>query len=124
MEDNETDLASYTENITVLSKILKNDLHEGPTSISLIVCIGIFGVFGNSFAIFILCHSMSMRKKLISVFLINQSAIDLVASVFLVTLGYNKTESKIVTFSGIAADLYCKLIGSQLPLWAMSISSS
>ena len=26
MEDNETDLASYTENITVLSKILKNDL--------------------------------------------------------------------------------------------------
>ena len=124
MEDNETDLASYTENITVLSKILKNDLHEGPTSISLIVCIGIFGVFGNSFAIFILCHSTSMRKKLINVFLINQSAIDLAASVFLVTLGYNKTESKIVTFSGIAADLYCKLIGSQLPLWAMSISSS
>ena len=124
MEDNETDLISYTVNTTVLNQILKNDLHEGPTSISLIVCIGIFGVFGNGFAIFILCHSTSMRKKLINVFLINQSAIDLAASVFLVTLGYNKTESRIVTFSGIAADLYCKLIGSQLPLWAMSISSS
>ena len=113
-----------TQTVSEVNQTLEDDLHEGPISIAFIVCIGLFGIFGNSFAIFILCRSSSMRNKLINVFLINQSAIDLAASVFLVTMGYNKTESKIVTFSGIAASLYCKFIGSQLPLWAMSISSS
>ena len=105
----------------------KDDLYEGTTSTVFSVCIGLIGIFGNSFAVFILFRSAksgnSKSGKLVNVLLINQSVIDLTASMFLVMMGYNKTESVIVSFSGLA-DLYCKLIGSQLPLWMMSITSS
>ena len=103
---------------------LKNDLHLDSKTIALYVSIGLVGVFGNSFAIFILSRSASMRKKLVNVFLINQSAIDLVVSVLLLSVGYNKTTSVIVTFTGVGAELYCKLIGSRWPLWSMFVSST
>ena len=106
----------------------KDDLYEGTTSTVFSVCIGLIGIFGNSFAVFILFRSAksgnSKSGKLVNVLLINQSVIDLTASMFLVMMGYNKTESVIVSFSGWRVDLYCKLIGSQLPLWMMSITSS
>ena len=106
----------------------KDDLYEGTTSIVFCVCIGLLGIFGNSFAVFILFRSAKSGNyksgKLVNVLLINQSVIDLTASVFLVMVGYNKTESVIISFSGWRADLYCKLIGSQFPLWMMSIASS
>ena len=93
---------------------LKSILHIDSPSIAAYVAIGIFGVIGNSFAIFVLSGSSSMRKKLVNVLLINQSAIDLTASLLLLTVGYNNNSSVIVTFSGISADLYCRLIGSEL----------
>ena len=106
----------------------KDYLYEGTTSTVFSVCIGLIGIFGNSFAVFILFRSAksgnSKSGKLVNVLLINQSVIDLTASMFLVMMGYNKTESVIASFSGWRADLYCKLIGSQLPLWMVSITSS
>ena len=101
-----------------------NVLHEDITTVSVYVCIGIVGIIGNSFATFILLQSKSMRKKLVNIFLINQSILDLVSSIFLVSVGYNKNESIIVTFSGKKADLYCKLIGSRILFWSAITSST
>ena len=82
----------------------KDDLYEGTTSIVLSVCTGLLGIFGNSFAVFILYRSAkfgnSKSGKLVNILLINQSVIDLTASMFLVMMAYNKTESVIVSFSG------------------------
>ena len=103
---------------------MEDDLHEGTTAIVLYVCLGIFGVIGNGFAIFILSTSNSMRNKVITGYLINQSAIDLTASFFLMTFGFNKEEATIVSFSGKWADLYCKFVGSRMLLWGVSISST
>ena len=103
---------------------LKNILHIDSPSIAAYVAIGIFGVVGNSFAIFVLSGSSSMRKKLVNVLLINQSAIDLTASLLLLTVGYNNNSSVIVTFNGISADLYCRLIGSRYPMWGLFVSST
>ena len=60
-----------------------------------------------------------MRKKLVNILLINQSAVDLGASLCLLIMGYNKFEEEIRTFSGWKADLYCKLLGTQFLLWAL-----
>ena len=101
-----------------------NTLYQGITTIVICLCIRVFGVLGNSFTIFILTRSSSMRKKLVNIFLINQSVVDLGASIFLVLMGYNKLEAEIRTFSGWKADLYCRLIGNQLPLWSLYVSST
>ena len=86
--------------------------------------IGIFGVLGNSFAIFILSHSSSIRKKPVNVFLINQSTVDLVTSTLIIFIGYIKDDSVIVTLSDSQTDVFCKLIGSRLPLWCLMLSST
>ena len=128
---NKSSVSSPFENISrelntesEASTPLKNILHIDSSSIAAYVAIGIFGVVGNSFAIFILYGSSSMRKKLVNVFLINQSAIDLTASLLLLTVGYNNNSSVIVTFSGVSADLYCRLIGSKYPMWSLFVSST
>lgn len=119
--DNVTTETNKTPDVPVR---LKNDLHIDSKDIAGYVAIGIFGVLGNTFAIFILCGSVSMRKKLVNVFLINQSAIDLTASLLLLSVGYNKNSSVIVTFSGVGADLYCRLLGSRFPMWSLFVSST
>ncbi len=88
------------------------------------ILIGLFGVAGNSFAIFVLARSESMRKKLVNVYLINKSVIDLVASVLLILIGYYKNNSTVKTFSGTSAHFFCRIIATRYPLWAMFASST
>ncbi len=102
----------------------KNDLFEGKTTVALYVCIGTVGILGNSLVIFVLSKSANMRKKMVNILLINQSALDLTASVCLVTMGYHKMAPLIVTFSPIAADLYCRFIGSKVILWGCANCST
>ncbi len=104
--------------------VRKNSLYIDTTNIIVYILIGFFGLGGNSFAIFILARSRSMRKKLVNVYLINQSAIDLVASVCLIFFGYHRPDSVIQTFADTTADLYCKVVASRYPLWSVLLSST
>ncbi len=81
------------------------------------------GIIGNAFAIFILASSKELRRKIINVLLINQSAIDLTASIFTIACGPNK-EFVFGNFSGIAGQLYCRIWAPKLPMWAMFTASS
>ncbi len=119
-----------TENATVRVTddtgitLMENDFYVHSTTMAVYICIGLFGMAGNGFAIFVLSKSVTMRKKLVNVFLINQSAVDLLTSLFLVLMGYNKTGATIATFSGARADFYCKVMASRWPLWGMIVSST
>ena len=122
---NTSDLISNTSTQETDHFPATNKLFEGTTTIVLYVCIGLVGIIGNSFAISILYRSTSMRKKIINILLINQSALDLCASVFLISIGYVdlKKTNRIVTFSGVLADMYCSIIWIRLPLWSMAFAS-
>ena len=122
---------SVTDNNTaILEPTLKempsreNDFLEGTPTIILYVNIGLFGVVGNSFAIYFLCRSRSMRKKLVNIFLINQSVIDLVTSIVMISIGYFKDEAVIVTMSDKNTTLFCKMIASRVLLWCLVLSST
>ena len=81
------------------------------------------GISGNGFVIFILLSSKDMRQKLVNVLLVNQSAIDFAASVFMIACGPNK-ENVIGDFKGLAGQLYCRIWAPKLPMWAMFTASS
>ena len=83
------------------------------------------GISGNGFVIFILLCSKEMRQKLVNILdlLINQSAIDFAASVFMIACGPNK-ENVVGDFKGLAGQLYCRIWAPKLPMWAMFTASS
>ena len=59
---------------------------ENPVTIAIFVCLGIIGCLGNGFVLVIFCTSQKLRNSIVNIYLINQSAIDLMASLtFMVT---------------------------------------
>ncbi len=112
-------------NVSNASTVKENDLFEGTTTIVIYVCIGTVGIMGNSFVIFVFTKSSNMMKKMVNILLINQSAVDLVASLCLMTIGHVKSGKPIVaTFSGVAADLYCRIIGPRTFIWGFATCST
>ncbi len=64
-------------------------------------------------------------KRMVNILLINQSAVDLVASLCLMTIGHVKSvEPVIATFSGFAADLHCRIIGPRTFVWGFATCST
>ena len=60
---------------------------ENPVTIGIFVCLGLIGCLGNGFVLFIFCSSEKLRQSIVNIYLINQSAIDLMASLmFMVTV--------------------------------------
>ncbi len=111
-------------NASNTSAVRENVLYEGTSTIVIYVCIGTVGILGNALVICVLTRSATLRKNIVNILLINQSALDLAASVCLVTMGYNTVEPVIVTFSGFGADLYCRIIGSKAILWGFATCST
>ncbi len=96
---------------------------DGTWSIVLYVVIGTVGIMGNSFAIFILSTSTSIKKRMTTVLLINQSVVDLLCSVLVALNSYSsKALGSLHVTMGL--DLYCKLIGSGIFLWGFIVSST
>ena len=72
---------------------------EKPVTIAIFVCLGIIGCLGNGFVLYVFCSSQKLRKSIVNIYLINQSAIDLMASLMLLTTANGVTKS-----SGWSAD--------------------
>lgn len=63
--------------------------------------IGSLGILGNSAVIYVFLSSKRLRRKLVNIYLINQSAIDLTGSTLLVASGTINNLGEIVD-SGLA----------------------
>ena len=63
-----------------------------------------------------------MRKTYTNLFILNQSSIDLLASVCILVSSITKTTE--YHLSGVAGELFCRLWLTDLPLWSLLISSS
>ena len=73
---------------------------EKPVTIAIFVCLGIIGCLGNGFVLFIFCSSEKLRKSIVNIYLINQSAIDLLASLMLIVTAKGVTKSLIGLLTG------------------------
>ena len=76
-----------------------SDTGEKPVTIAIFVCLGIIGCLGNGSVLYVFSSSEKLRKSIVNIYLINQSAIDLVASLMFIA-----TAKGVVTSSGWSAD--------------------
>ncbi len=84
--------------------------------------IGLVGILGNVFTIVVICSSKTLRKKTVNMFLINQSAIDFMASLSLVASAHVQINE--IVPDGALGIWYCKLWGSKMPQWTFLASST
>ena len=94
---------------------------------TLILLVGCVGVTANAFAIVVLAGCRTLRQRIWSILLINQSIVDLIASIFTATyhgtLALGKLERR-VPYQGLMGDLYCKLWKNAVWEWTLMSASS
>ena len=73
---------------------------EKPVTVAIFVCLGLIGCLGNGFVLYVFCSSQKLRKSIVNIYLINQSAIDLMASLMFIVTAKGVTKS-----SGWSADI-------------------
>ena len=57
---------------------------EKPVTVAIFICLGIIGCLGNGFVLVIFCSSEKLRQSIVNIYLMNQSAIDLMASLMII----------------------------------------
>ena len=89
---------------------------EQPILTYICYVIGVFGICGNAFVMVVIASSKSMRKRYANVFILNQSCIDGLASIFLV--------AGAIPYEGRHTKWLCKLWLTRLPFWSLTIAST
>ena len=82
----ENSIVTFETNGTIFTKVTSSTDDKGVESstVTIYVCLGIVGCVGNGLVLFIFCSSEKLRKSIVNIYLINQSCIDFVASIFLI----------------------------------------
>ncbi len=85
--------------------------------------IGSVGILDNSFVLFVIYTSKPMRERLTNIYIIHQSFVDLLASVFLIaTIHDCRVDDR--AFGGIGGELYCRLWKNKLLMWVLAMVST
>ncbi len=94
-----------SNNTTAFTPSGGTDNTEDITVTVLYSLIGSLGILGNSAVIYVFLSSKKLRRKLVNIYLINQSAIDLTGSILLVASGTitNKAQTVDSGLTGKAA---------------------
>ena len=66
---------------------------ENPVTIAIFICLGIIGCLGHGFVLYVFSSSEKLRKSIVNIYLINQSAIDLMASLMFIATAKGVTKS-------------------------------
>ena len=102
-----------TENLTSLFNATHEpkstsipEISVADTMAKIYIAVGTFGMAGNLLVVGIILTSPSMRKMLTNKYIVNQSTIDFLCSLFLV-LGFATVKDTSVPYSGWKGDFYC-----------------
>ena len=99
-----------TENATSLSNVTDDTSVPGisveDTMAKIYIAVGTFGMAGNLLVIGIILSSPNMRKMLTNKYIVNQSFIDFLCSLFLL-LGFATVKDSSVPYKGWKGDVYC-----------------
>lgn len=93
--ENLTNPVNFTEQEVGL--VTRN--RETDSGIATSVCLGVIGCISNGLVIIVFCSSKKLRSSVVNIYLINQSCLDLAASLMLITMA-----TAIIGVSGLAAD--------------------
>ena len=91
-ENSTMDINNHSANINQTEEQASNT-GEKPVTIAIFVCLGLIGCLGNGFVLYVFCSSQKLRKSIVNIYLINQSAIDLMASLMLIVTAKGVTKS-------------------------------
>ena len=84
--------------------------------------IGILGMLGNTFVLYVIARSPNMRTKITNMYILNQSSADFFGAFFMIMTSLfeeQKTELR-----GAVADIYCYFWMTKWTLWSMLIVST
>ena len=70
-----------------------SNTEEKPVTIAIFICLGIIGCLGNGFVLYVFSSSEKLRQSIVNIYLINQSAIDFIASLMFIATSKGVTES-------------------------------
>lgn len=104
-----------------------NDESDGePLSSTLpAILVGVCGLFGNAFVITVVYKFPKLRRRLTSMFLVNQSIVEMIASGVMVLHYITRyMYSYHVYMDGVAGELYCRLWLTAFPLFGMMLTST
>ena len=82
-ENNTIDIDNSSVSTNVTGEDTSNT-GEKPVTIAIFICLGIIGCLGNGLVLVIFCSSEKLRQSIVNIYLINQSAIDLMASLMII----------------------------------------
>ena len=108
---------NHSENINQTEEEVSNT-GEKPVTIAIFVCLWIICCLCNGFVLYVFSSSEKLRKSIVNIYLINQSAIDLMASLMLIVTAKGVTKSAHWIEDRIQGKLYF------LPLTCGQISCS
>lgn len=88
--------------------------------------IGLLGVLGNSLVLFVFHKSRNLRKYNSSLFIINQSLLDLVSAVVLIAAKWveEEVDESTAIKNDVAKWLFCHLWDGEIVLWGLMTSST
>ncbi|KAK2154720.1 hypothetical protein LSH36_259g01011 [Paralvinella palmiformis] len=93
-----------------------------PVMRNIIFTIGGVGLVGNIFVVIVILSGTKMRKQLTNTYIINQSVMDTLVSLFLIlTTVFEDDSSKFSTF---VDEMFCKFWLTKLWLWSAIVSST
>ena len=79
--------------VTSITQENVSNTGEKPVTIAIFVCLGIIGCLGNGFVLYVFSSSEKLRTSIVNIYLINQSAIDLMASLMIIVTAKGVTKS-------------------------------
>lgn len=118
---------STTFNATAIFKTKKGNFSLADDILFIFnIIIGSIGLVGNVFVIIVIIFFTSMHKQLANHFVINQSIIDAVSSLFVIA-DYISSKSRIAPTlipNEFASEFYCRVWYNQVLLWGSYLSST
>lgn len=82
-----------------------------------------FGILSNLFVIFVILLNSTMRKRSTNILIVNQSAIDTAAAIFLCLAAVFPRGRKF-TRGSITDEVLCRIFYTGLPLWSFLVAST
>ena len=84
--------------------------------------LGILGMLGNTFVIYVIARSPNMRTKVTNMNILNQSSADFLGAFFMIMTSL--FEEQKTELGGTVADIYCYFWMTKWTLWSMLIVST